>query len=487
MMQGENMNRKRRTFALVVLLCGAFMDILDTMIINIAIPSIQSGLQASSAAAQWTANAYILGLALFIITGGRLGDILGRKKMFMLGIAGFTIASVFSGLAATIDVLIFARAIQGIMAAMMVPQVLSYIQVLFAPQERAGALGAYGGISGFATVAGPLLAAFLIKMNLFQLGWRTIFLINIPIGVFLFIAAAIVLAESKSLNPLRVDIPGTLMAMAMLIMLLYPLIQGNSLGWPVWTYILMVASLLVGILFIVYEKHRMKRNQSPLIALNLFQFKSFIGGVSVFTLFLIAMSGYFFVFTFYLQMGLHFTPLHAALAALPFSFMVPAMAGFSVTKLAPRHGRKVVVLGLILCALGLAGVEFVMRGAGTSLSNWQLLPVLLIGGAGMGMVVAPLTDFSISQVPQQDAGSASGILNMMQQVGSSIGIAGLGTIFFNSMGSSFTRACEISGFTMGVRYAIWSAVGILIVTIPFVSLLPPKIHQHNLPTQKHKI
>lgn len=475
MMQGENMNSKRRTFTLVILLFGAFMDILDTMIINIAIPSIQSGLQASSSAVEWTANAYILGMALIVITGGRLGDILGRKKMFMLGIAGFTIASAFSGLAATINVLIFSRAIQGIMAGIMVPQVLSYIQVLFAPKERAGALGAYGGISGFATVGGPLLAAFLIKINLLQLGWRTIFLINIPVGVLIFIAAAIVLTESKSINPLRVDIPGTLMAMASLIMLLYPLIQGNSLGWPVWTYISMVAALIVGILFIVYEKHCTKLNKSPLIALNLFQFKSFIGGVSVFTLFMIAMSGYFLVFTFYLQMGLHFTPLYAALTALPFSLMVPVMAGFSVMQMAPKLGRKVVVLGLILCAIGLAGVELVIHGTGTSLSNWQLLPVLLIGGAGMGMVVAALTDFSISQVPQQDAGSASGVLNMMQQVGSSIGIAILGTIFFNSIGSSF----EISRFAMGVRYAIWSAVGILILTIPFVFLLPKKIHQHT--------
>jgi EmrB/QacA subfamily drug resistance transporter len=478
MMQEENMNNKRRTFILVILLFGAFMDILDTMIINIAIPSIQSGLQAGSSAAQWTVNAYILGLAMMIITGGRAGDILGRKKMFMLGVAGFTIFSAFSGLAATINILIFSRAMQGIMAAIMIPQVLSYIQVLFAPKERAGALGAYGGVSAFATVGGPMLAAFLIKINLFRLGWRTIFLINIPVGVFIFIAAAIVLTESKSINPLRVDIPGTFMAMASLIMLLYPLIQGNSLGWPIWAYISIAVSLIVGILLIAYEKHRMKMNQSPLIALNLFQFKSFIGGVSVSTLIMIAMSGYFLAFTFYLQMGLHFTPLRAALTALPFSVMVPAMSGFSVMKLAPIHGRKVVVLGLISLALGLACVEFVMHGAGTSLSNWQLLPGLLIGGAGMGMVVAPLIDFSIAEVPGQDAGSASGILNMMQQVGSSIGIAIVGTIFFNSIGSSLTRAHEINGFAMGIRYAIWSAVAILILTIPFVFLLPQKIHQH---------
>lgn len=474
-MQGENRNSKRRTFTLVILLFGAFMDMLDTMIINIAIPSIQSGLHAGSAAVEWTANAYILGLALLIITGGRLGDIFGRKRMFMLGIAGFTVTSAFSGFAATINILIFSRAVQGITAAIMVPQVLSYIQILFAPKERAGALGAYSGISAFATVGGSLLAAFLIRINFLHLGWRTIFLMNIPVGVFIFTAAAIALEESKSSNPLHVDIPGTIMAIASLIMLLYPLIQGSSLGWPVWTYISVAASLTVGILFIIYEKHRTKLNQSPLIALNLFRFKSFIGGVSVFTLLMIAMSGYFLVFTFYLQMGLHFTPLHAALTALPFSLMVPLTAGFSVMKLAPKHGRKVVVSGLILLALGLAGVEFVMRKAGTSLSHWQLLPVLLIGGAGMGMVVAPLTDFSISQVPGQDAGSASGILNMMQQVGSNIGIAILGTVFFNFIGSSL----EISGFAMGIRYAIGSAVGILILTIPFVFLLPQKICQHS--------
>ena len=295
-MQEENKTGKRRTFALVILLIGAFMDILDTMIINIAIPSIQSGLRASSSSVEWTANAYILGMALFVITGGRLGDIWGRKKMFLLGIAGFTITSAVSGFAATINVLIFARAIQGIMAAMMVPQVLSYIQVLFAPKERAAALGAFSGISGFGTVAGPILGALLIKMNLFGLGWRTLFLINIPIGIFIFIAAGIVLTESKSKNPLRVDIPGTLMVMASLILLLYPLIQGNSLGWPVWTYISMVAAVIIGILFVAYEKHRTKLNKSPLIALNLFRFKSFTGGVSVYTIFMIAMSGYFLVF-----------------------------------------------------------------------------------------------------------------------------------------------------------------------------------------------
>ncbi|WP_278382156.1 MFS transporter [Clostridium tyrobutyricum] len=474
-MKEENNKVKHTMFTLVILLIGAFMDILDTMIINIAIPSIQISLHANSSSVEWTANAYILGMALFVITGGRLGDIWGRKKMFLLGIAGFTITSAVSGVTTTINVLIFARAIQGIMAAIMVPQVLSYIQVLFIPKERAAALGAFSGISGFGTVVGPILGAFLIKINLFRIGWRTLFLINIPIGVFIFITAAIVLSESKSINPLRIDIPGTLMMLASLILLLYPLIQGNSLGWPVWTYFSMAGSVIVGILFIVYEKHRIKLNKSPLIAMNLFQFKSFTGGVSVYTIFMIAMSGYFLVFMFYLQMGLHFTPLHAALTTLPFSLMVPIMAAFSVMKLAPKLGRKVVVLGVILCVVGIAEIELVLNRTGTSLSNWQLLPVLLIAGAGMGILVSSLTDFSLSQVPEQDAGSASGILSMMQQIGSSIGIAILGTIFFNSIGNSV----EISRFAMGIRCSIWSAVGILILTIPFIFLLPKKAHQYT--------
>ena len=472
-MQEENNNSKRRTFALVILLIGAFMDILDTMVINIAIPSIQSSLHASTSAVEWTANAYILGMALFVITGGRLGDIWGRKKMFLFGMAGFTITSAVSGFAATINILIIARAIQGIMAAMMVPQVLSYIQVLFAPDERAAALGAFSGISGFGTVVGPILGAFLINMNIFELSWRSIFLINIPIGIFLFIAALIVLSESKSPNPLRVDIPGTFMVMTSLILLLYPLIQGNNLGWPAWTYTSMVFAVIVGILFILYEKHRIKLNESPLIAMNLFQFKSFTGGILVYTIFMVAMSGYFLVFTFYLQMGLGFSAINAALTALPFSLMIPVTATLSVMKLAPRYGRKVVVLGVVLCAIGIAGVELVLHGAGSSLTNWQLLPVLLIAGGGMGMLVSSLTDFSLSQIPGQDAGSASGILSMMQQVGSSIGIAVLGTIFFSFVGN----ASGTSGFVMGIRYAIWSSVAILILTIPFVFLLPPKAHR----------
>lgn len=462
-------------FALVILLFGTFMDVLDTMVINIAIPSIQYNLHAGSSAVEWTANAYILGMALFVITGGRLGDIFGRKKMFLLGMAGFTVTSAVSGFSPTIHVLIFSRALQGIMAAMMVPQVLSYIQILFAPEERAGALGIYSGISGFGTVAGPIVGTVLIRINLFRLDWRTVFLINVPIGICIFIAAAIVLAESKSNHPLHVDIPGTLMAMSSLILLLVPLIQGSGLEWPVWTFFSMIASIAAGFLFIIYEKRRAKRNQSPLLALNLFRFKSFTGGVSVYTIFMVAMSGYFLVFTLYLQMGLHFAPLHAALTALPFSLMVPVGAAISVMKLAPKFGRKVVILGVILCAVGIAGVEVVLYGAGTSLSSWQLLPVLLVGGASMGTVAASLTDFSISQVPQQDAGSASGVLNMMQQIGSSIGIAVIGTVFFSFVGNS----SKISGFSIGIRYAIRSAIGILILTIPFIFLLPLKAHQHT--------
>jgi len=462
-------------FALIILLLSAFMDLVDTTIVNIALPSIQKDLNAGASAAQWTVDAYLLGLALFIITGGRLGDIYGRKKMFLIGVAGFTITSALSGFAPTVDVLIAARFLQGAAAAIMVPQVLSFIQVLFLPEERAAAFGAYSAVLGFATVCGPLLSALLISNNILGLTWRPIFLINVPVGIFTLIAAFLLFKESKSEHPLRVDAFGIVLISSALLMLLYPLIQGNNLGWPIWTYISMVAAIVVGGIFVLYEKHRIKKEKSPLVALNLFNFKSFSGGVLVSSLLNLALGGFFLVITFYLQQGLGFAPLQAALTALPFSFMVPVMASLSVMKLAPVFGRKVVTLGAFLFAVGLVGVVFTLQSGGSGLNGWALLPALAVSGAGMGMVVAPILDFALAQVPTQDAGSASGLFSMLNQVGSCIGVAVIGTIFFNRLGSTFA----FISFASGAKMATLCAASILLLTVPFTLLLPRKVHQHT--------
>lgn len=459
-------------FALVILLLGVFMDLLDTSIINIAIPTIGKSLSATPSALQWSIDAYLLGLSLLIVTGGRLGDIFGRKKMFLLGTVGFTAASALAGCSTSADMLIAARLLQGVAAAVMVPQVLAFIQVLFAPKDRAKALGAYSGIVGFATVGGPLLAAGLIQWNLAGWGWRTIFFINLPVGLITLLAGLKALPESKSEQATSVDIPGIILATAALTGLLYPLIQGRELGWPLWTFALMAGSVVLAGIFLLYQSARSRSGKTPLVNTVLFRTKGYGAGVAIFSLFMIALSGYFLTYSLYLQIGLHFSALKAALATLPFAFMVPAMAGVAVVALAPKLGRKVIGLGIALCALGIAVADVILNHTGADLNVWQLVAPLIIGGAGMGMLVAPITDFALANVPEAEAGSASGFLTMMQQVGSTIGVALLSTIFFNLVDARYTTA----SFTHAITITFLIVVGILVVILPAVYLLPRKAH-----------
>src|ERR1700734_2459660 len=229
----------RRWLTLVILLLAAFMNLLDVSIVNIAIPSIQRNLHASYADVQWALAGYTLAYALVLITGGRLGDTFGRKRLFLIGVAGFTIMSALCGAATGPGMLIGCRVAQGAMGAIMVPQVLSVIQVIFPPHERIKALAGFGVTAGLGTVSGPLLGGLLIQHNLFGLGWRTIFLVNVPVGVIAFAASAVLVRESRAARPPRLDPIGVGLISAALLLLLYPLVEGRQLGWPLWTYVSM--------------------------------------------------------------------------------------------------------------------------------------------------------------------------------------------------------------------------------------------------------
>jgi EmrB/QacA subfamily drug resistance transporter len=424
----------RRWLTLGVLLLAAFMNLLDVSIVNIAVPSIQRDLHASYADVQWALAGYTLSYALVLITGGRLGDTFGRKRLFLIGVTGFTIMSALCGAAQSPGMLIAFRVAQGAMGAIMVPQVLAVIQVIFPPAERIKALAGFGVTAGLGTVSGPLLGGLLIQHNLFGLGWRPIFLINVPVGVLAVAASAVLVHESRAPRPPKLDPVGVGLISAALLLLLYPLVEGRQLGWPGWTFVSMAASVPVLALFVWYEQVKTRRDGSPLVPLRLFRDRGFSAGMAVAVTFFLGIASFGLVLTLFLQIGLGFTPLHAGLSFLPFSLGVLA-ASPAAARLAPRFGRGVTMAGALIIAGGMAGLIATVHHYGGSVTTWEMVPSLVAGGLGLGAVIAPLADIVLDQVPKQDAGSASGVFNTGLQLGNSIGIALIGVIFFGMLGA----------------------------------------------------
>jgi EmrB/QacA subfamily drug resistance transporter len=408
--------------------------VVDVSIVNIAIPSIQRDLHASYADVQWALAGYTLAYALVLITGGRLGDTFGRKRLFLIGVTGFTIMSALCGAAQSPGQLIAFRVMQGAMGAIMVPQVLAVIQVIFPPAERIKALAGFGVTAGLGTISGPLIGGLLIQHNLFGLGWRPIFLINVPVGIIAVAASAVLVRESRSPSPPRLDPVGVGLVTAALLLLLYPLVQGRQLGWPTWTFISMAASAPVFALFVWYERIKDRRDGSPLVPPRLFRDRGFSAGMAIAVTFFMGIASFGLVLTLFLQLGLGFTPLHAGLTFLPFSVGVLISSG-AAARLAPRFGRGVTMTGALIIAAGMAGIIVTTHHYGPAVTTWELVPSLVAVGLGLGTVIAPLADIVLARVPRQDAGSASGVFNTGLQLGNSIGIAVIGVIFFGMLGS----------------------------------------------------
>jgi EmrB/QacA subfamily drug resistance transporter len=436
--QGESAD-PRRWLTLAILLLAAFMNLLDVSIVNIAIPSIQRNLHASYSDVQWALAGYTLAYALVLITGGRLGDTFGRKRLFLIGVTGFTVMSALCGAAQSPGMLIASRVVQGAMGAIMVPQVLSVIQVTFPPAERIKALAGFGVTAGLGTVSGPLLGGLLIQHNLFGLDWRPIFLINVPVGIVAAAASVVLVRESRAPRPPKLDPVGVGLISAALLLLLYPLVEGRQLGWPAWTFASMAASVPVLALFAGYERVKQRRDGSPLVPPGLFRDRGFSVGMGISVMFFLGIASFGLVLTLFLQLGLGFTPLHAGLTFLPFSAGV-LVSSAAASRLAPRFGRGVTMAGALIMAAAMAGVIAAVHRYGAAVTTWELVPALVAAGLGLGAVIAPLADIVLARVPKQDAGSASGVFNTALQVGNSIGIALIGVIFFGLLGSQSASA-----------------------------------------------
>jgi EmrB/QacA subfamily drug resistance transporter len=459
----------RRWMALGIVLLASIMDLMDSSITTLAIPAIKADLGANNAAMQWIIAGYTLTFAVLLITGGRLGDIFGRKRMFLAGVAGFTIASALSGMAVSTEMLIASRILQGLMAALMVPQVLSTLQVTFPPKERIAAFGMYGAMGGMANVIAPLLAGVILSVNLLGMTWRPLFLINVPVGIFIFIAAYYVVQESKAPEALRLDVTGVGIITVSLLLLMYPLVQGNDLGWPLWTYAAMALSIPGFIAFAMYERHKNRIDRSPLVVPELFRIPAFVAGLIICMVMLLALVAFFFTVSVYMQTGLGYSALDTGFTMLPWP--VAMMIGTVLSmKVVGRYGRKLLSAGNLLMAAGLGCLYLAIAHFGSSISSWDFLPGVAIGGFGMGMIMPFLFDYILARVPVRYAGSASGIASTAMQLGSALGVAIIGTVFFNAMNSGFAEA---------IKQAIAIEIGVYMLAFLLVFFLPGNVHKEE--------
>ncbi|MET8943176.1 MFS transporter [Streptomyces sp. NPDC004542] len=475
---GQAVADRRRWFALAIVMTAAFMDLVDVTIVNIAIPSIQRDAGASFSQIQWITAGYALAFAAGLITGGRLGDIHGRKRLFLVGIGGFTLASALCGFAANPEMLVASRILQGAMAAMMVPQVLSIVHATFPAHERGKVFGLFGAIVGLGAVSGPLLGALLTEWNLFGLEWRPIFLINLPVGVVAFLLGRRFITESKAPRALKLDLVGVALVTLGLLMLLYPLTRGLELGWPLWGYVSMAGAVGVFAALVAYERRKSARDGSPLVELSLFRVKSFAAGIAVQTVFGVGLGVFFLVWTLYMQVGLGWSPLRAGLTGVPFSIAVSVAAGMSVQKLVPRFGRKVLQAGALVMALGVLLYIGEAHRYGQGIASWQMALPLVVMGAGMGLIVAPLTDAVLSEVPREHAGSASGLINTVQQMGNALGLGLVSVVFFGSIGDHLTPAQVGPAFVAAFQHALGWVAGVMGAIFLLMFALPKRPAQH---------
>ena len=463
---------RRRTVALYVVLLASFLDLMDSSVVNVALPPIQHDLHTSYETVQWVLTGYTLAFAVLQITAGRLGDIIGHKRMFLIGVAGFTITSALCGASRDGAQLIGLRVAQGVLAAAMVPQVLSILQAMYPPAERGRAMGAFGALAGLATVGGPIIGALLTSGDLAGLGWRSIFFVNVPIGVLTLVLGASVLPNSSAANAPRVDWTGVALSTVGLFLIVYPLVQGRSAGWPAWVFDMLMAGILVLAGFVVQQHVRRRRGASPMLDTGLFRYRSLNGGLLTLLLFMGGVIGFFLIFTVYLQNGLGYGVLRAGLTGIPWGIGVPAFAGLSAGVLTPKLGRTGVQIGIVLTVAGLLGLMWTISVATTP---WQFAPALFVGGAGMGLVVAALIDFTLSEVPVAAAGSASGLYNTVQQLAAALSLAGIATIFFDQLGTAPAPAT----FTTALRGTLWVEVVIFALALAASFLLPRTVTYHQ--------
>jgi EmrB/QacA subfamily drug resistance transporter len=450
-----------RWMVLVVVMVADVMDLLDATIANLAGPSIRRDIGGDESTLQWVLAAYTLTFAVGLITSARAGDLLGRRRLFVVGMVGFTTASLLCGLAPSAGLLIAARVAQGLFGAIMIPQGLAMVKSSFTETDLQKAFIPFGPVMGLSAVLGPIVAGLLLDADLFGSGWRSIFWVNVPVGaVASYLAIRYLPRHLERDRKARLDPLGTTLLTAASVCLIYPLVQGHAEGWPGWMFAMLAGSAVLWVAFALSER----RTAHPVIERSLLGNRSFLAGLVFLGTFFTAMSGFMLTLNLFLQYGLHFGPMHTGLALAPWALGMSVGAAASGAALGPRFGRRVLHGGLLVVAGGLGLVWLSIGANGMGTSAWDLAPGFFVTGLGSGAIFAPLFDIILAGLGDHDIGSGSGVLNAVQQFCGALGVAVLGSVFFELLPGQ--------GFADAIRWLIVLGVGCYAVSFVAAFLLP---------------
>ncbi|WP_418154597.1 MFS transporter [Actinoalloteichus caeruleus] len=456
-----------RWAAFAVVLVAVFMDLVDGTMVSVALPRVQADLQATDAEVQWIVAAYLLAFALGMIPGGRLGDVHGRRRVFLVGTALFVLSSVVCGAAASGGVLVAGRVAQGLGAALMVPQAMALIVQVFGPEERPRAFVVYGAVLSLANVGGPLLGALFLHVDPLGLGWRGLFYVNVPIGLLALLGALRWMPESRSSEVRRVDLLGLALLVAATSAVMVPLVQGREAGWPWWTVALAVLAVP---LFAAFHRSQRRRGlgEDALVPPALLRRRSFTVGLVVMFAVYSVLSSLFVVLHYALQLGLGWTPMGAALVVVGFPLGVLA-----TTSIAQRYvqvaGRRLVQVGLSVICLATAGLALALGDVARSGGAWTIALPIAVMGLGMGLCVSILTSIALVEVPARHAGAGSGVANAVLQCGGAFGVAVVGTLYFGLLTAGSATASDHLG---AAAAALGYHLVVLVVSLALTPFLP---------------
>jgi EmrB/QacA subfamily drug resistance transporter len=415
-----------RWLSLVILLSAPLLSVIDVFIINVAIPSIRKGVHATDAETQLVIAGYLLGYAVFLITGGRMGDFFGRKKIFIAGMLSFTLMSCLCGLSTTASLLCVARCFQGVTAAFMVPQTISYIQILFRDAaDRSKAVGLFGVTLGVASIIGQSMGGWLSELHGWIDGWRLIFFINVPIGFLASWAAVRYIEETPFNKKLKFDYAGVLLLTAALVALIYPIIQGREAGWPLWSIAAIAASIFLFRAFFIHQNRKLERGGDPLMHTNLFNYRDFNFALAAVLFYFMQYSSYLLTSTVYFQEGLGMRSFTVGqlFVFMGLGFMVCSLLA---VRLVTRYGKIVMMCGAAIMITGL-----VLQAIFLKVPSWPIMALLLtINGCGAGLLTPSLLNAALKSIPLHFAGAASGVYSTFQQTASALGVSIIGGIFY---------------------------------------------------------